>query len=402
MNIPFSPPYIDDDVINEVVNTLKSGWITTGPKTNQLEKELENLSCVEKVLCVNSASSGLMAALNWFGVGIGDEVIIPAYTYAATALAVMHVGAKPIMADCNEDLTINDKELYKLVTKNTKAIIPVDIGGLPCNYKNLKEFVMKPEVKGLFRPSSHQQECLGRILMLSDSAHSIGSTYCGKPAVLQSDFAVYSFHAVKNITAAEGGAIVINLPIPFCNTKVYNELKLDSLNGQTKDAYAKSKAGQWEYDIVRLGYKINLPDVLASIALAQIKIYQKKLLPKRRIICNLYDNNLKENTKFILPTQIDVDRVSSYHLYPLLIEGIDKNQRDKLIQNLSNDGVGVNVHYKPLPALTLFKENGFCLKNYPMARKCFEREISLPIHHNLSDCDIKRISDLILSYSNRL
>ena len=277
MKIPFSPPYIDDSVIAEVTDALRSGWITTGPKTKALEEEIRQMTGSRQVLCVNSWTTGAIMTLRWLGVGPGDEVIIPAYTYCATALAVIWAGAKPVMVDSGEDLNISVDAIRRAITPRTKAIIPVDIAGWPCDYDAIMQLVSEPEVKALFLPTSPVMEQLGRIIVINDSAHSIGSHYGDKFSGTQTDIAIFSLHAVKNVTTAEGGAICLNLPAPFDNELLYKELRMKALNCQTKDAFTKSKAGGWRYDIVGMGMKANMADVNAAIGLAQIRQYPKML-----------------------------------------------------------------------------------------------------------------------------
>ena len=277
MKIPFSPPYIDDSVISEVVDSLKSGWITTGPKVKALEEEIGKLSGAQRVLCVNSWTSGAILVLRWLGLKPGDEVIVPAYTYSATAMAVLWAGGKPVMVDSGEDFNISVEAIRRAVTPRKKAIIPVDIAGFPCDYKSIMALVEEPERKAMFAATSDVQQQLGRILVLSDSAHSIGAHYEGRRSGSETDIAVFSLHAVKNITTAEGGAICLNMPAPFDNDELYAKMRLMTLNCQTKDAFTKSKAGGWRYDIVGQGMKVNMADVNAAIGLAQIRQYHKLL-----------------------------------------------------------------------------------------------------------------------------
>ena len=357
MKIPFSPPYIDDDVISEVVDSLKSGWITTGPKVRDLEKEVAKLSGVEYVACINSWTSGATLILKWFNIGPGDEVILPAYTYAATALVVLHAGAKPVMVDVNDDFTINSDEVAKAITAKTKAIFSVDFAGYPCNYDQLNAVIESK--KELFQANSDEQNKLNRILLISDAAHSIGAKVQGKPVAVFSDICIYSFHAVKNLTTAEGGAICVNLPQPFNQEEEYKWLKLNSLNGQTKDAFAKSQAGSWRYDIVSQGLKINMPDISAAIGLAQLRKYDGTLLPKRREIYKLYNSKFGKYDWFQSPPFDEDNRSTSAHLFPLRIKGITEEMRDEIIQLISKKDISVNVHFIPLPMLSLFKNKGF-------------------------------------------
>jgi len=387
MKIPFSPPYVDQDVIDEVVDSLKSGWITTGPKVKALEEEISKLTTVSNVLCVNSWTSGAMLVLKWFGVTEGDEVIIPAYTYSATALAVLHCGAIPIMVDVNEDFTINPDLLKDAITERTKVILPVDIAGLPCDYSSINEIVNSPVIKDLFRPNSENQELLGRILVVSDAAHSIGAFYKNCPVGRNTDITIFSFHAVKNITTAEGGAICINLDLPFDNLEVYKTMRYWTLNGQTKDAFTKSQGGgnSWRYDIIFAGLKINMPDVCAAIGLAQIRKYEDELMIQRKRVANRYHAFFSQKEWAQTPVMQDEDRISSYHLYALRINGITEGKRDVIIENVSQDGIAVNVHFIPMPMLTLFKSLGYSIHDYPRAYDNYSREISLPIYPQLTN-----------------
>ena len=336
MKIPFSPPYIDDKVINEVVDSLKSGWITTGPKVRALEEEIGRISGVKNVLCVNSWTSGAILMLRWLGLEPGDEVIVPAYTYSATALAVLWAGGKPIMVDSQEDFNISVKAIKEAITEKTKAIIPVDIAGFPCDYKSIMDLVNSDEIKAKFHPTSEVQEKLKRILVLSDSAHSIGAHYGDKRTGSETDLAIFSLHAVKNVTTAEGGAICLNLPKPFDNDELYKELRLRTLNCQTKDAFTKTKAGGWKYDIIGQGMKINMADVNAAIGLAQIREYEN-LLRERKRVFNIYTKAFADCEWAITPPSVSGIKESSYHIYALRIKGITEEQRDAIIQEISKN-----------------------------------------------------------------
>ncbi|GAA3788313.1 DegT/DnrJ/EryC1/StrS family aminotransferase [Corallibacter vietnamensis] len=393
MKIPFSPPFINNTVIQEVTDALESGWITTGPKVKRLESLVSEHTKAPNTLCVNSATSGLMLALKWFGVGSGDEVIIPAYTYSATALAVMHIGATPIMVDVESDFNIALPAIEKAITKNTKAIIPVDIAGWPCDYDEILEIANNK--KALFNAQNDNQRKLGRLLIISDSAHSIGATYNNQFLGSVTDIAVFSFHAVKNVTTAEGGAICLNLPSPFNNDNEYNYLRCFSLNGQTKDAFTKSKAGGWRYDIIYPGLKINMPDVLAAIGVAQLPDYFSSVLSKRRTIYEFYQSFFKDKPWAVLPPYKDNKKLSSCHLYALRVHDISEEKRDKIIDAISKEGVAVNVHFQPLPLLTLFKEMGYNINNYPVAYNNYKAEISLPIYPQLNDNELHYIVNTI-------
>ena len=400
MKIPFSPPYIDDDVIKEVNDSLLSGWITTGPKVAALEKGLQEYCKAKRVNCVNSWTSGAILMLRWLGLKEGDEVIVPSYTYCATAMSVMDAGAKPIMVDIKHDLTIDIEKIKQAITPKTKAIIPVDLGGVPCDYEKIIELICSKEIKDIFVPASSNQEKLGRILLISDSAHSLGATFNQKTIAELVDVCILSLHAVKNLTSAEGGAICLNLPEPFDNDELYKEVRILSLNGQTKDAFTKSQAGAWRYDIVAHGMKFNMPDINAAIALAQLRKYDYLLGESKRVY-ERYSTLLKEYHWAILPQQDTKELTTSYHLYPLRINPITEEQRDKLIQYLAEKDIATNVHYIPMPMLTLFKNMGYKIEDYPIAYDTYIREISLPIYPQLTNQQIDYIvNNLVEGYYN--
>ncbi|MDR0745058.1 MAG: DegT/DnrJ/EryC1/StrS family aminotransferase [Mediterranea sp.] len=385
MKIPFSPPYIDDTVINEVVDSLRSGWITSGPKVKALEEEIRTFSGAKETLCVNSWTSGAIMMLRWLGVKADDEVIVPAYTYSATALAVLHAGAKPVMVDSGKDFNISVDAIRKAITPKTKAIIPVDIAGFPCDYDEIMDIVESDEIKRLFRPASAVQEKLGRILVMNDAAHSLGAYYNKNQRTgCETDIAIFSFHAVKNVTTAEGGAICLNLPVPFDNAELYKELRMMSLNCQTKDAFSKSKAGGWRYDIVGLGMKINMADVNAAIGLAQIREY-KELLKERKRVFTTYTKAFENCSWAIVPPSIAGEKESSYHIYALRIKDFTEEQRDRMIDEITKSGVAVNVHFIPMPMLSFFKSSGYDIRDYPQAYENFKGEISLPVYPQLDD-----------------
>lgn len=399
--IPFSPPYIDEDILNEVSDTLKSGWITTGPKVKSLEIEVAKMAGIDHALCVNSATSGLMLALKWFGVGQGDEVIVPSYTYCATALAVYHLGAKPVMVDIINDFTIDPEKVRKAITSHTKAIIPVDIAGWPAHYNEINSIVQDPDICRLFIPASKEQELLGRILVLSDAAHSIGARYKNKPSGSLADLTVLSFHAVKNITTAEGGGICINLPGQFNSGKVYSSMRLMCLNGQTKDALTKNEGGGWRYDIVVPGYKMNMPDICAAIGLAQIRKFETIIYPERKRVANRYHRLLSKYEWAQMPDINDGQTESSYHIFPLRIFNITESQRDKIILEITAKQVSVNVHFIPMPLLSLFKEMGYDISDHPNAFSNYSREISLPIYPQLTNEQVDYIVKAVeLAYNS--
>lgn len=397
MKIPFSPPYIDQDVIDEVVDSLQSGWITTGPKVKALEHEIKQFTGAKEVLCVNSWTSGAIMMLKWWGVKEGDEVIVPAYTYCATALAVMHAGAKPVMVDSGDDFNISIEAIRNAITPRTKAIIPVDIAGFPCDYNAIMKLVNEPEIKAVFSPETENQQKLGRILVLNDAAHSLGAWYeKGMRTGSETDIAIFSLHAVKNITTAEGGAICLNLPEPFDNAALYAELRMMSLNCQTKDAFSKSKAGGWRYDIVGFGMKINMADVNAAIGLAQIRKYNE-LLKERKRVFQRYDEAFGKCDWAVLPPAKKDGRETSYHIYALRIKDITEEKRDAMIDEIAKKGVAVNVHFIPMPMLSFFKQQGYNIADYPAAYDNFKREISLPIYPQLTDEQVRYVIDAVIS-----
>ena len=384
MKIPFSPPYIDDSVVAEVTDSLRSGWITTGPKVKALEEEIKQRTGAGAVLGVSSWTIGAIMTLRWLGVKPGDEVIVPAYTYCATALAVIWAGAKPVMVDVGPDFNISIEAIRRAITPRTKAVIPVDIAGWPCDYRAIMQLVQEPDIVKLFQPTSPIMERMGRITVINDSAHSIGSHYEGRFSGSETDIAIFSLHAVKNVTTAEGGAICLNMPAPFDNEQLYKDLRLMSLNCQTKDAFTKSKAGGWRYDIVGMGMKANLADVNAAIGLAQIRQYDQ-LLARRKQIFQAYDAALGKHPWAILPPSADGRRESSYHVYALRIDGISEAQRDAIIDEISKHQVAVNVHFIPLPMLTLFSGMGYRMEDYPQTYRNFAHEISLPSYPQMTD-----------------
>lgn len=397
MNIPFSPPWIDSAVETEVLDSLRSGWITTGPKVKEFESQVSENCGIEHTLCVNSATSGMMLALHWFGVGRGDEVILPAYTYCATALVVQHLGATPVMVDVGEDFNMSIENIQKATSSRTKVILPVDIAGWPCDYDAIMSWANSEKVRSIFQANGTIQKELGRPLVLADAAHSFGATYKNRPTGSLADLSVFSFHAVKNLTTAEGGAICINLPSPFDNHEIYQKLRLWSLNGQTKDAFTKSKAGGWRYDIVYPGFKVNMPDICAAIGLAQMKSYFSKLLPRRNEIYDQYTTYFEDFDWAITPTRKTAEREGCGHLYPLRIRNCTEQQRDEIIQEISAFDVAVNVHFVPLPMLTVFKNRGHDIKDYPTAYALYCNEISLPIYPQLTDEQVEKVIDSVIS-----
>lgn len=395
MKIPFSPPFIDQSVIDQVMDTLNAKWITSGPKVKALEEEMEAFTGTKAAICVNSWTSGAIMMLKWYGIGEGDEVIVPAYSYCATALCVLHCGAKPIMVDILDDLTLSPEKIKEAISNKTKAILAVDIAGLPCLYDEIYSIITNPYIKSLFIPESEKQSQLGRILLISDAAHSIGAFYNGQPAALKADITIFSFHAVKNITTAEGGCICLNLPEPFNNNSEYSYLKMFSLNGQTKDAFSKSIGNNWRYDIIFQGLKINMPDICAAIGLAQIRNYNKSLLPVRKKIAQKYCKAFLNYDWFIPPVLKDTLRESSYHLFPLRIKNISEKDRDQLIDKIMESGVNVNVHFIPMPMLSYFKSIGYHIDDFPNSFKNYSCEISLPIYPQLKEEELDYIIETV-------
>jgi dTDP-4-amino-4,6-dideoxygalactose transaminase len=395
--IKFSPPFVDHDVIVEVIDSLNSGWITSGPKVKALEDEICRLTGVSRTVCVNSWTSGCILLLKWFGINKGDEIIVPAYTYSATALAVLHCDATPVMVDITGDFTIDVKLIEKAITPRTKVIIPVDIAGWPCDYDAINALVNADYVKNQFIAESEKQTLLNRILVISDAAHSIGALYKGRPSGKLADMTIFSFHAVKNITTAEGGAICLNLPNSFDNEAEYNLMKLFTLNGQNKDAFTKSQAGGWKYDILFAGLKVNLPDVCAAIGLAQIRKYDNFLLKERERVAILYNKFFSKYEEFELPPLEDECRKSCFHLYALRLKNCSEIQRDLIIEEIAKKGVAVNVHFIPMPMLTLFKNLGYKVEDYPVAYDNYSREISLPIYPQLTVEQIEYICEVVFT-----
>mgnify|MGYP001737348871 FL=1 len=384
-NIPFSPPDISDGEINEVIDTLKSGWITTGPKTKELERRLSEFTNTPKTVCLNSATAALELTLRVLGIGEGDEVIVPAMTYTASCSVVYHVGAKAVIVDIAEDSHEMDYDaLANAITENTKAVIPVDLAGIPCDYDKIFEVVENK--KHLFKANSEYQEKLGRVAVVADGAHALGSTYKGKKIGSVADFTTFSFHAVKNFTTAEGGSVTWKQNENFDNEELYREYQIYSLHGQTKDALAKTKAGSWEYDIVIPGYKCNLTDIAASIGLVQLDRYPK-LLERREDIISQYNKGF-EGTRITALSHSSEDYKSCGHLYITRVEGATFEQRGEIITKMAERGISCNVHYKPLPLLTAYKNLGFNIENYPNAYNYYVKEITLPLHTRLSDEDI--------------
>lgn len=389
MNILFSPPDIGEQEIEQVVDTLKSGWITTGPKTKLLESRLAEYVDTNKVVCLNSATAALELALRVLGIGPGDEVITCAYTYTASASVIEHVGAKIVLVDCQPDCVEMDyNALENAITEKTKAIIPVDLGGVPCDYDRL--FKIVENKKGLFKPSNKYQEAIGRIAIIDDAAHALGASYKGKMIGSIADMTSFSFHAVKNFTTGEGGALTWNVE-GWNDEEIYNLLQLYSLHGQNKDALHKNELGSWEYDIIDTWYKCNMTDIMSAIGLAQLDRYEE-LLNRRREIVNKYDNAFKPLGIKVLDHYND-NHASSGHLYITRIPNITDEQRREIIKKMAEVGVATNVHYKPLPMMTAYKNLGFDIKDYPNAYNYYVNEITLPLYTKLTDEEVDYIID---------
>lgn len=389
-NIPFSPPDITDLEIESVVDALKSGWITTGPKTKKLEKEIIKFTGADGCVCLNSQTACAELSLRLLGIGSGDEIITCAYTYTATASVIAHVGAKIILVDCLDKdgkLEIDYSAVEKAITDKTKAIIPIDLAGIPCDYEKLFEIVNSK--KDLFQPSNEIQKAIGRIAIVTDAAHAFGATYKGEKVGSIADFSNFSFHAVKNFTTSEGGALTWKTIPGIDNDDIYKKLQLFSLHGQNKDALAKTKAGAWEYDVVGTYYKCNMTDIAAAIGLAQMQRYQE-MLEKRKNIIKKYDEAFLPMG--LLPLKHYTDEYSSSgHLYIIRIPDIEEKTRNEIIEEMAKRGIATNVHYKPLPMHTAYKEFGFNISDYPNAFNRYKNSITLPLYTKLTDDDVDYI-----------
>lgn len=388
MKIPFSPPDITEEEIEEVADALRSGWITTGPKTKELERKVADLCGVNRAVCLNSQTACGEMTLRLLGIGKDDEVITSAYTYTASASVVCHVGAKLVLIDTQENsLEMDYDKLEDAITEKTKVIIPVDLGGVPCDYDRI--FSIVESKKHLFHPKNEIQKAIGRVIVMADAAHAFGATWKGKPIGSVADFSNFSFHAVKNFTTAEGGAAVWKDIEGIDNETLYHQYQLLSLHGQSKDALAKTQLGAWEYDIIGPWYKCNMTDVAAGIGLAQMKRY-KGLLARRKEIIGKYDAAFKPLGIEALDHYTDVHQ-SSGHLYITRVPGITLEQRHEIIVKMAEAGIACNVHYKPLPMMTAYKNLGFDIKDYPNAYKRFENEITLPLHTRLKDEEVEYV-----------
>ena len=412
-NIPFSPPDMTEKEADLVREAILSGWITTGPKTKQLEKEISEFVHTEKTVCLNSATAAMEMVLHLLGVGPGDEVIVPAYTYTASASVVTHVGAKLVMVDSQKDnVEMDYDKLADAITEKTKVIVPVDLSGIVANYERVFEIVEAK--KGLFKPNNALQAKIGRIIVSADCAHSFGGSRKGKMAGEIADFSSFSFHAVKNFTTAEGGAMTWNLPfgkevvpsdvdymptVPKKEGETWNELlyrisQLFSLHGQNKDALAKTKLGAWEYDIIGPWYKCNMTDIMATLGLVQMERYPEMLKRRQEMVAR-YNEAFKDLPVAVLNHK-DADHCGSHHLYLVRLLGKTREEANKVIEQMAERGIATNVHYKPLPMMTAYKALGFDIKDYPNAYRLFENEVTLPLHTKLTDEDVDYvISNLV-------
>lgn len=390
MNIPFSPPDISEIEIQEVVSALKSGWITTGPKTKEFERQIKEYIGVDGCACLNSATAAMELTLRLLGVGPGDEVITSAYTYTATASVIEHVGANIVLVDTEKDsFEMDYKKLEEAITEKTKVIMPIDLAGKICDYDKIYGIINKK--KSIFKPRTKIQSAIGRITVLADSAHGFGAQRKGLKTGEYADFTSFSFHAVKNLTTAEGGAVVWKSIGGIDDEWIYNQYMLASLHGQSKDALAKTKLGAWEYDILYPAYKCNMTDINAAIGLKQLERYDA-LLDRRREIIEKYDKAFLDAG--LMPLRhFDDESRSSGHLYLLRIPNFKAEDRNRLITKLAEQGIATNVHYKPLPMMTAYQNLGFDIKDYPNAYAMYENEITLPLHTKLTDEQVDYIID---------
>ena len=388
VNIPFSPPDITEAEINEVCEALRSGWITTGPRTKEFERRIAEFCGTEKAACLNSATAALELNLRVLGIGEGDEVIVPAYTYTASASAVTHVGAKIIFIDCTPDSFEMDYALMEsAINERTKAVIPVDLAGVVCDYDRI--FAAVENKKHLFKPANDIQRAMGRVAVVADCAHALGAEKNGKKAGQIADFSSFSFHAVKNLTTAEGGAATWkNIP-GIDNDELYQQYMLYSLHGQSKDAFSKTQAGAWEYDIIGPWYKCNMTDITAAIGLKQLERYPA-LIQRRKDIILKY-NAMCDSLGITYLSHCGANHSSSGHLYITRIHGIDEEARNSIITEMAERGIACNVHYKPLPMMTAYKNLGYDIADFPNAYSYFLNEITLPLHTRLTDEEVETV-----------
>ena len=388
--ISFSPPDITEEEINEVAAALRSGWITTGPRTKELEKKLAAYCGAVGCVCLNSSTASMEMALRILGVGPGDEVITTAYTYTATCSVICHVGATPVLVDTEKDsFEINYDAIGDAITERTKVVMPVDIAGMMCDYDRIYDVLESK--KHLYNPKGKLQEAFDRVIILADSAHGLGASYHGMKSGSVADFTAFSFHAVKNFTTGEGGAIVWRKNDNIDDDSLYHMFQLMSLHGQSKDALAKTKLGGWEYDIVAPYYKCNMTDIMAAIGLVQFRRYEG-LLKRRKELINRYNKGIECDSVSVLSHSKD-DRQSSGHLYLVRLLGKDTEYRNYVIEEMGRKGIPLNVHYKPLPLLSAYRNLGFDIKDYPNAYEMYSNEVTLPLHTKLSDEQVDYIID---------
>ncbi len=391
--IPFSPPDISRKEIKEVIKTLKSGWLTTGPKTKEFEKEISDYCNTEKTLCLNSATACLELLLKLFKFDKNDEIITTPYTYCSTPNSILHTGAKIVFVDIKkDDFNIDPFQLKKAITKKTKAVISVDIGGYPVDYDEINEIL--EENKKKFKPKKKSlQEYLDKPIFISDAAHSFGATYKNKKIGGISDFTIFSFHATKNLTTGEGGALTYNSFSDIDCEYIYQQLKLLSLHGQSKDAYAKLKTGAWKYSVDLAGYKYNLTDIASSIGLAQLKRYDKEIISKRKALFEFYKNQFINDYRFIIPQYKNNLKESSYHLFQLRINNINEKARDLIIEKMAKINISLNVHFIPIIMQPVYQKLGYDIKDYPNTYNMYKNEISLPIYSKMNKNDAKYVAD---------
>lgn len=399
MNIPFSPPDITDVEINNVVEVLKSGWITTGPKTKEFERKIADYCTTNRAICLNSATAGMEMTLRVLGIGPGDEVITSAYTYTASASVIQHVGAKIVLVDTAEGSYQMDYEkLSEAITEKTKAVICVDLAGVPCDYDEIFEVI--DSKRALFKANNEIQKSIGRVTVIADGAHSFGASYKGKMSGSIADFTSFSFHAVKNLTTAEGGAVTWKSIDGIDDEEIYKKYNCLSLHGQTKDALAKTKIGSWEYDIIEPAYKCNMTDIMAAIGLGQLSRYEE-LLKYRKTIINKYDELLNEIDGVEVLKHFDDNYKSSGHLYLIRLTGKDEVFRNEVIVKMAESGIATNVHYKPLPLLTAYKNLGFNIENYTNAFNMYKNEITLPLNTIISESNVLYIVESLKQILNK-
>ena len=392
--IGFAPPPIDEDSIQAVERVLRSGWITSGPELAQFELDLSAYLGTEQTLCFSSWTTACELALRWFGVGPGDDVLLPAMTYAATANIVLHCGARPVFVDVDPVERVVTLETLKAAwTPMTKVVMPVDLAGWPVDYEAISDWLKSKTISSAFQSKTTIQKQLGRPLFLADAAHSLGATYAGQPIGNQADITGFSFHAVKNLTTAEGGALTFALPKEFQLDEVAHWFRTMSLHGQSKSAFEKTNAGQWNYDVLHAGFKCNMTDIQAALGRAQLKKYPDQLR-QREMLAKAYHQAFSSYSWYIAPPLKDAKRISSFHLFSMRIKGFNRKMRDELMAHLKEYGVASNVHFMPLPLLSLHRNRGENISNYPNSAKAFEELISLPLHLNLSVKDIYYIRDV--------